>query len=462
MAARVGLPPWLPTAGFMGVAAILGGVAGVDPQIAIGVSIGLAFSLLTLANLTAGVIAFAFLAFLEFLFPGGYLVSMTKIAGGVLALSWVAKVASARKRDDFLAAFPGATYLLIAFLAWGVVSVTWSESPSETLLVASRYLLVFGLLVITYSAVRRRGHALWLIGAFLASTVLTAAFGLINRPSAEATELVRIDSTVGNANVLAMVLVAGIALAVGAAIASRRSPEIRTAALGVAGLCLISLIFTGSRSGIISLAVVLITSVLFAGRWRAQALGGTVAIATISVVLFVLLAPPEIRERIAQTTPGQASAATEGRVTLWQVAGRMVEDRPLIGVGLGSFQAASADYVLEPGTLGRTDQIIDDPKVAHNVYLQSLAETGIVGALLLLGVFGFPLVCALAAARNFERGDDREMEIMARALSVALVSMLAANFFASEPLNKPLWLLMGLGTAMLTISRSVLADDRRN
>ena len=62
----------------------------------------------------------------------------------------------------------------------------------------------------------------------------------------------------------------------------------------------------------------------------------------------------------------------------------MFEDNPIRGVGLGSFEKSSIHYVLEPGTLARSDQIIDSPKVAHNTYLRSLAELGVVGLLLML------------------------------------------------------------------------------
>ena len=462
MTARVGLPPWLPTAGFVAIAAALGGVAGIDPNVAVGISVALAFVLLTLTQLRAGLIAFVLLAFLEFLFPGGYFVSVTKIAGAVLALAWVAKIATSRQRDDFFSSHPAAAYALIAFLGWGAISVLWSASSDETWLELSRYILVIALFVITYSALRSRRDAFWLFGAFLVGTVITTVYGLVNRPSASPEELVRVASSVGNPNVLAMVLVAGLALSFGAVIACKHAPLARAAASLTALLCLISLVFTGSRSGVVSLALALITWVLVAGRWRAQAVAGTLAIALASLALFVTLAPPEIRERIVQTTPGQASASSEGRTTLWQIAWRMVEDRPLTGVGLGSFQTSSVEYVLQPGTLGRTDQVIDNPEVVHNVYLQGFAETGAVGGLLLIALFGFPVACALRAAKNFERSGDLELEIMSRALVVALVGMLTSNFFASETFNKLLWLLLGTAVALLAISRGSLAGgDQR-
>ena len=41
------------------------------------------------------------------------------------------------------------------------------------------------------------------------------------------------------------------------------------------------------------------------------------------------------------------------------------------------------------------------------------------------------------------------MEIVARAMVVALVGILAADFFITEQYGKQLWLLLGLGPALL-------------
>ena len=81
-----------------------------------------------------------------------------------------------------------------------------------------------------------------------------------------------------------------------------------------------------------------------------------------------------------------------------------------------------------------------------------LAELGVIGLVMFCGIIGFPVVCALRAANSFARSRDLQMEIMSRALVVALAGILAADFFASEQFNKLLWLLLGLGPALLALS----------
>jgi O-antigen ligase len=132
----------------------------------------------------------------------------------------------------------------------------------------------------------------------------------------------------------------------------------------------------------------------------------------------------------------------------------MVEDKPVVGVGSGNFNVSSIHYLLvSPGAIERDEFIVDTPKVAHNTYLQILAELGIIGLTMFLLIIGFAIRCALHAARWFGRAGDSHMEIVARAMVIALVGILAADFFITEQYGKQLWLLLGLGPALLGVAR---------
>ncbi len=437
--------------------ALVGFLAGVNPLFAIAGAMATAFVLVAFVNLAIGLSCFTVLAFFESTLPAASVLSISKVAGLVLAASWLARLAtSSDARESFFAAHPQGTLLLLVFLGWGAVSITWSDTSQGTLVDLSRYLLNFVLAIVVYTAVRERRHVKWMIGVWVAGTALTAVYGLVTTPSVGA-EAVRASSSVGDANTYAAVLVAGLVLALGGAIATHQ-PILRIAGIGVAGLALLGFVFTGSRSGVLALGTVLVAGVVLGGRWRGRVLAASIMLGIAAILTFAAFAPADIKQRIAETTPGQVPD-TEGRLTLWQVAGRMVEDRPIQGVGLGSFQTSAPNYVLQPGLLTRTDQIIDTPKVAHNIYLQTIAEEGIIGLILFLLLLGFWLRCGLLAARNFARVGDREMEILARALVVALIGILTADFFVSDQFNKLLWLLLGLGPAMLAISKTGDAGD---
>ena len=456
----VAIPParWALATALLLLAALLGVLAGIDPILALGAAAAVVFVLIAFTSLAAGLVLFILIAFLEFVFAGGPVLSLTKATGLLLALAWFAEVTRPDGGRNYFIDHPFGGFLLIAFLVWAVLGLSWAESGAATLEDVLRYLLVMALFVITYTAATSRSRIAWIFGAFLAGTAITAGLAMVSPPTADPTEVARVESTFGNANQLATVLVAGLVLSIGAVMALRRTTMLRSAAIGIATLCAVSLVFTGSRSGAISLAAALVVMVLVAGPGRrGTALVASGLAAAAAVVLFITFAPDDIKDRIAQTTPGQVPA-TESRLTIWQVGWRMFEENPVRGVGVGNFQTSSIHYLLQPGALSRTDEVIVDPKDAHNIYLMALAETGLVGTVILLALLGFPIGCALVAARDFNRAGDRRLEIMARALVIALAGFLVANFFATDIFSKMLWLLLGLGPAMLAVARSQLAE----
>jgi O-antigen ligase len=140
----------------------------------------------------------------------------------------------------------------------------------------------------------------------------------------------------------------------------------------------------------------------------------------------------------------------------------MVEAHPVRGVGTGNFTAESIHYLIAPGALHRTDLILNKQLVAHNTYLQVLSEMGLVALVPFLLILAFALWCLFTAARNFSARDEEGMELIARATLVGLMGILAADFFVSGQFSKQLWLLLGLGPALLAMSKRPsidVADD---
>jgi O-antigen ligase len=172
-----------------------------------------------------------------------------------------------------------------------------------------------------------------------------------------------------------------------------------------------------------------------------------VAVGLSTVGYFAFAASEEARERV--TTLGSGT----GRTDIWTVAWRMVDEDPVRGVGVGNFRTASIHFLLQPGAILRDEFIVDRPQVAHNSYLQVLAELGVPGLVLFGSLLIAGLMAAWRAANEFARQGDAFMETCARGVVLALVALFVADFFASDQLNKELWLLLGLGTALLGIAR---------
>jgi O-antigen ligase len=213
-------------------------------------------------------------------------------------------------------------------------------------------------------------------------------------------------------------------------------------------------VLTVSRSGLVSLGVAALAAIIFSGRWRPKVTALAMTVACGALVYFAVFAPDQARQRVTQADGGT------GREDIWRVAWRMVEDEPLRGVGAGNFDNSSIHYLIAPGSLQRDDFIVDTQKVAHNVYLETWAELGLVGLALLVGLILMLLARCFDAIRTFERVGDLKMEIIARAHLIALFGLLASLFFSSDQYKKQLWLLLAIGPALLAIARHEARPDR--
>jgi O-antigen ligase len=140
----------------------------------------------------------------------------------------------------------------------------------------------------------------------------------------------------------------------------------------------------------------------------------------------------------------------------------MVKSSPTNGIGVGQFPVSSIHFLLTPGAILRDEFIVDEPKVAHNVYLEVLAELGVVGLVLFLSILAFSISSAVRAARAFERARDLRMEALSRAVAVSTIALLAADIFASEQYSKQLWLLLALGPALHRIARAEEAQEQED
>ena len=461
MAARPGAPRqirlprldlWhaLACAGVLFVATVVGLLAGRDPALGLGFGVALVFVWLVLSDLAVGVCLFGFAAFLEVL-PGFGSLSFAKVTGALLALSWLAVIATGRGRErrSFVTAHPVITTVAVLFVGWVAASSIWAEDSGRALTSLSRYALNLLLFPIVYSAIRNRQHAVAVAVVFIVGALLSALYGSLFAQGQDLGDgTVRLSGAGVNANTLAFQLVAALVLATGFSVSRGLPIAWRGIAACMAALCMFTVLITLSRSGVIAIGCALVAGCLLAGRGRRASMFAVGSVAIVATLLyFTQLAPEAARERITTVSGGS------GRSDLWTVGMRMVEANPYHGVGSGNFSTASIHYLLEPGAIVRDDFIVDIPKVAHNIYLEVLAELGVPGLVLFLAILGFALVCGIRAAGVFSRLEDTRMEILSRSVVVACIGILSAEFFASEQYNKPLWLLLALGPALLRLAQ---------
>ncbi len=425
----------------LGLAACVGVVAGASPTLALAAACGAAFVAVLLASFPVATGIFIVLTFINL--PD----SAAKAVGVLLAVALLARIAAGRERDlSFSSAHPAATAALVAFLAWSLLGLLWAESRSALTSALLRYVLNFALLFIVYAAVRTRRDLLLLAVTFVLGCAIAAAYGIVHPPAAVSDTVSRTGGTLGDPNELAAVLVVG--LLAGAAMTVVRSvpSPVRVGALASCMICVAGIALSVSRGGLLALGAALIIGVFVAGRWRVHMAVLTVVVALATVGYFTAYAPSQVLQRLTTANGGS------GRSDIWRVGLRMFEAHPVAGVGTGNFPVVSVHYLLKPGTITASRFIVDDPQVAHNTYLNILAENGVVGAALFIGILGFALRCYQLAWRGFRRSGDRDLEIVAYAVFTGFVGFLAASFFLSEEFSKQLWILVALGPALLRLA----------
>jgi O-antigen ligase len=444
-----GLPAAAGYAALLGFAVVMGVAAGYNPKYALAGAFALAFVAIVMVDVTLGLCAFTFLSFLELLLvTEDKSFSFLKVAGFLLMISWLAHISTRRDRSEsFVSEHPQFTFILLGFLTWAMVSASWAEVPGQAIDTASRYFQNMILFLIVYTAIRERKHAVWVAWAWLLGATFATVPAMLNPPTYEDDLTVRISGTIGDPNELAALLVAGVVFAGVLTAITRDRPPLRIAAGAAVGLFLMGIFYTVSRGGLLALGVALIAACLLAGRWRGRALVVAGLGISVVVIYFASFAGLDARDRVTTVQGGT------GRSDLWKIGWRMFEDEPIRGIGSGNFPISSIHYLVQPGVIERDDFIISTPKVAHNTYLQILAELGIVGLALFGTIIGFSIRCAFRAARRFGAHGDTQMELVARGMIVALVGILTADFFISEMYGKQLWLMLGLGPALYGVAR---------
>lgn len=150
-------------------------------------------------------------------------------------------------------------------------------------------------------------------------------------------------------------------------------------------------------------------------RWRRRvglALLVLVALAGTGSVVFQTSAPA--RERLTRLVH---DAGELSRPILWRGAWALVREQPLVGTGAGSFNVAFERH--------RPAGFVDEPQWAHNDYLNTLSDYGLIGFSLLLAPAGWLVWCGRSAPPGAPRGGRQaviESPAVRRALGIGLLA----------------------------------------
>jgi O-antigen ligase len=171
--------------------------------------------------------------------------------------------------------------------------------------------------------------------------------------------------------------------------------------------------------------------------------GGTLVVVTI-LGSSPLWAPDFVRERVRSTWDAATSedrgaaldADSGGRITVWKEIGQVIAEHPVVGVGYGNLMEA-------------TRLVAGYYKHAHNLYLETAGEGGLIGLGILIWVF---VSCWRLGGRLVRR--RRRTAVLGRAYQGVVFCLLIANFFGQRFFD------FGLSGFFFLLSALVALEER--
>jgi O-antigen ligase len=353
----------------------------------------------------------------------------TSIAAALIMILWLAegrladKLATLRRHRLTLA--------IVAFVGFATLSLAWSADPAAGLrdLTKYRYLLLVPILATSLRAdTHRRVENALLVGTALSLVVSYAVFAGLFRlrdayPGNPAPSMSHLDYSM-------ILAVAGL-LALARLLEGGRRPGQQLAWTALLAFVVGGLLINIGRSGQVAFvgAALVVTPVILRERSRRAALIGLVAVIVLLGGAYLAVEP--FRARVLDGVRELEAAALEGRYDSNQgkrVAGvivtiDMVRERPLLGTGVGGtmerFRALLAERHPELQAVASWFPHL------HNQYLQTVAETGLIGLAFLLA-----MLAVLALGPHATRH--------ARHLGVLLAVAYLLGFFGDPFLRKQL------------------------
>ncbi|HRY52225.1 MAG TPA: O-antigen ligase family protein [Candidatus Portnoybacteria bacterium] len=199
-------------------------------------------------------------------------------------------------------------------------------------------------------------------------------------------------------------------------------------------LLFIVLLLTFSRGGYLGVISSLIVLAFFGGRsFGAKAKKFFFASLMVAAVIFLFFGWPVVSRLFSSFDLSEGSNA--GRLAIWQDSIEVIKKSPLLGVGLGN-------YSLSVG-LG---QDYRNSITSHNLYLDILAETG------LLGLASWLLLFWAAIKAAIKKID--QAPVVAFGILGALAYFLTHSFFESAIFNPTV-----LAFLMVVLGLAVLRDE---
>lgn len=379
--------------------------------------------------------------------------SIYKIISIVFFISWLARKSITKEQIHFPVKSPHAKYLVGLLFAVSL-SLVFSIDKVASLRFFQSFILLTAFCIFLVDSMqspkhlRNLGWAVGLSGGLAGVLGLmqyyvfhggvlqsSQSLGLIQKYKGIGikAEGIRVAGLTGNPNYFAIDLVVSVCFLL-YCYSTTRNLILRILIIGLMGCATVSIFFTLSRGG---LSALVLAMVIYCIRLKGLKFTGIFLLLVLSLALIVGLkfAPPVVYDRLVNLTFHEQDDSRESRVRVMKSTIDMFLEHPnilLTGVGLNNFEKVSLDK--------------RDP---HNIFLQMLAETGLIG-------FTFFLLLAFVSYRDIWHGvklKQVELQLFCLAAFSAFTAILFQGLFNTLTYVKYIWLFFALVPILSNLKR---------
>jgi len=397
--------------------------------------VGLAAGIIILINPFIGLIASvvlmpqALIPAISSTFLGAFtMVTPIKIIGGVTFASVMIKQLAVKTTWDFLN--KPQTKFFILFTVWIFISgfVHPGTFTRENFTVFSSLAVLGLIIVLLVTDIKRFRWVLWagMISVFIVSLKSVLSYASFH-------QAIRMQGDSYGPNYFAIELLPFLGIAF-YSIITEKNKLLKLLSLVIAVTICFALAATVSRGGFVGLAGMLLIAV-FQAKKKIKAFLGLALL----LVVLVHIMPPQLWQRFTKTQEvveniNKASSvnSSKRRYLLAEAAWKMFLAHPVFGVGVGNYYWECRKYVAGIYA-GR----------AHTMYLEIMAELGIVGIFLFMGIlfYTFKSLSRIAKSNSYLSG-------YARGLYIGLSGFLIAAIFLHAQQEKVLWFVIFMALAL--------------
>jgi putative inorganic carbon (hco3(-)) transporter len=349
------------------------------------------------------------------------------------------------------------------YVVWAVASGLWTESVEGTrfllqsLAIAVIFMLACASLLNSERDLRGFLYVFAVTASLLGGLSVIAFAGNLEIPHLEVLQEGRSQGGVGDPDFFAAIQLVAIPLVL--VLAGEAKSRGISLALYLGLLTILASVFTSLSRGAFLAAAVLAVLLLVSRpeRFFRTRQEKVAALVVIALGMTFFLSSPNVREQVVSRAESVYAPKTRqdetgsGRTVIWAAAKRTAAEHPILGVGFGSFIYISEELIFDtPNISLDVYQLRGDETnfVAHNTYLGTAAELGLVGLALYLSVlFSTAFYLRRTTRRAFEAGKPFVGRV-ANALVLGLASWAVTSIFLSGETARIFWIIIGLSLAL--------------